>query len=124
MTVEPDGTQDVTITLPANQPCSTAGAPCSKTLDGKGRKPLSNSPTAMVAGPVLVSVADAEGAEGSNGAVVFIVSLSRAPTRAMLERYNITVDDEELKISALTHAQTLMERPIGTLMTAPSRQEG
>ena len=44
--------------------------------------------------------------------------------RAALERHNITVDDEELKISALTHAQTLMERPIGTLMTALSREEG
>ena len=79
-TVEPDGTQDVTITLPANRPCSTTGAPCSKTLDGKGRKPLSNSPATVVAGPVLVSVTDAQGAEGSNGTVVFIVSLSRAPT--------------------------------------------
>ena len=44
--------------------------------------------------------------------------------RSALERHNITVDDEELKISALTHAQTLMERPIGTLMTALSREEG
>ena len=44
--------------------------------------------------------------------------------RAALERHNINVDDEELKISALTHAQTLMDRPVGTLMTALSREEG
>lgn len=44
--------------------------------------------------------------------------------RAALERHKINVDDEELKIHALTHAQTLMERPVGTLMTALSREEG
>ena len=44
--------------------------------------------------------------------------------RAALNRHNINVDDEELKISALTHAQTIMERPVGTLMTALSREEG
>ena len=43
--------------------------------------------------------------------------------RAALERHNITVDDEDLKTTALTHAQTLMERPVGTLMTALSREE-
>ena len=44
--------------------------------------------------------------------------------RAALERHNINVEDEELKNGALKHAQTLMERPIGTLMTALSREEG
>lgn len=40
-----------------------------------------------------------------------------------LERHNIAVDDDELKANALTHAQTLMERPVGTLMKALSREE-
>ena len=44
--------------------------------------------------------------------------------RAALERHNINVDDEALKSNALTYAQTLMERPVGTLMTALSREEG
>ena len=43
--------------------------------------------------------------------------------RRALERHNIIADDEELKSNALTHAQTLMERPVGTLMTALSREE-
>ena len=43
--------------------------------------------------------------------------------RRALERRNIITDDEELKSNSLTHAQTLMERPIGTLMTALSREE-
>ena len=40
-----------------------------------------------------------------------------------LERHSIVVDEEELKANALTHAQTLMERPVGTLMKALSREE-
>ena len=40
-----------------------------------------------------------------------------------LELHNIVADDDELKANALTHAQTLMERPVGTLMKALSREE-
>ena len=40
-----------------------------------------------------------------------------------LERHSIAVDEDELKANALTHAQTLMERPVGTLMKALSREE-
>ena len=43
--------------------------------------------------------------------------------RRALERHNVIVDDDELKANALTHAQTLMERPVGTLMKALSREE-
>lgn len=40
-----------------------------------------------------------------------------------LERHGIDVDEEELQINALTYAQTLMEKPVGTLMTALDREE-
>ena len=70
VTVEPDGTQDVTITLPGNRPCGTGGVPCSKTLDGKGHVPLANSPTTTVPGPVLASIADAAGTEGAGHPLV------------------------------------------------------
>ena len=43
--------------------------------------------------------------------------------RRVLERHNIFADDEELRSNALTYSQTLMERPVGTLMTALSREE-
>ena len=43
--------------------------------------------------------------------------------RKAMERHNIIVDDDELKANALTHAQTLMERPMETLMKALSREE-
>ena len=41
----------------------------------------------------------------------------------VLERHNIAVDADELKSNALTYAQTLMDRPVGTLMKALSREE-
>ena len=43
--------------------------------------------------------------------------------RRALERHNIIADDEQLKSNALTYAQTLMEKPVGTLMTALNREE-
>lgn len=43
--------------------------------------------------------------------------------RRSLETHNITVDDEELKNSALSYAQTLMERPLGMLLKAVINQE-
>ena len=43
--------------------------------------------------------------------------------RRALERHNIIVDDDELRENALTHAQTLMERPVGTLIRALGREE-
>lgn len=43
--------------------------------------------------------------------------------RKALERNGIGVDEYELQINALTYAQTLMEKPVGTLMTALDREE-
>ena len=40
-----------------------------------------------------------------------------------LERNGVDVDEDELQINALTYAQTLMEKPVGTLMTALDREE-
>ena len=48
MTVEPDGAGDVTIELPAGRECGVSGAICTK---GENRRQLTNSPSAMVAGP-------------------------------------------------------------------------
>ena len=48
ITVEPDGAGEVTISLPAGRECSVSGAICTW---GPPRKPLTNTPTAPVAGP-------------------------------------------------------------------------
>ena len=62
MTVEPDADGAVTIALPAGRGCAVSGAICTK---GETRRPLTNSPSATVAGPVGVAVADC--ARGGGG---------------------------------------------------------
>ena len=51
ITVEPDGDDDVVVTLPETTSCSATGAVCSETSQGKPSQPLSRSVTATVAGP-------------------------------------------------------------------------
>ena len=75
MTVRPDSDGDVTITLPAGRECATSGAICTK---GENRRQLTNSPSATVAGPVGISVADARVEEGAGAMLEFAVTLSRA----------------------------------------------
>ena len=48
ITVEPDGRDEVTITLPGNRDCGTSGAVCTR---GDNPRQLTNSPSATVAGP-------------------------------------------------------------------------
>ena len=43
--------------------------------------------------------------------------------RQSLEKHNVKVDDEELRNNALFYAQTLMEKPVGTLLTALINRE-
>ena len=52
MTVEPEGEDEVTVTLPAGRECGVSGAICTK---GETRRPLTNAPTATVAGPAVAS---------------------------------------------------------------------
>ena len=75
MTVRPDSDGDVTITLAAGRECATSGAICTK---GENRRQLTNSPSATVAGPVGISVADARVEEGAGAMLEFAVTLSRA----------------------------------------------
>ena len=80
--VKPSGAGPVTITLPATTSCAAAGAVC--TSDGR---PLSNTSSATVAGPVGVSVADARVEEGAGAVLAFAVTLSRAATSAFTVDY-------------------------------------
>ena len=48
MTVAPDSREAVTVTLPRDRACGTAGAVCTR---GEDPRPLTNSPSATVAGP-------------------------------------------------------------------------
>ena len=48
ITVEPDARADVTIALPGNRACGSTGAVCTR---GDNPQPLTNSPSATIAGP-------------------------------------------------------------------------
>ena len=80
--VRPDGTGDVTITLPETTDCDDAGAIC--TAEGGL---LNHSTTATVLGPVGISIADAEVEEDANAVLAFAVALSRAASSQLTIDY-------------------------------------
>ena len=81
ITVEPDGNDTLSLTLPETTSCSSNRAICT----GDGRK-LSHSTSATVAGPPSISVADATVTEAAGAVLAFTVSLSRSSGS------NVTVD--------------------------------
>ena len=70
--IRPTGNGDITVSLPATTDCAAAGAVCSS----DGRK-LSNSVTALIRGPAVLSVADAQANE-ADASIDFDITLSRA----------------------------------------------
>ncbi len=82
ISVKPDSYEDVVVRLPAATDCAASGAVCTEA----GRK-LSNTVSATVQGPVLLSVADARAREGVDPAVEFPVSLSRAAPGVVTVKY-------------------------------------
>ena len=76
--IKPTSWGDVTIALPGGRACNAAGAIC--TRDGR---PLSNTLTATVPGPVLVSVENAQARERTGESLAFRVKLSRPAPRTI-----------------------------------------
>ena len=96
ITVDPDGDEAVTITLPGNRTCSTTGAVCSK---GNDPVQLSNSPTTTVAGPPQVvattptiNITGGSGSEGDDEDIDFTVTLDEAAAETVTVNY-ATSDD-------------------------------
>ena len=79
--VEPEGWDDVRVTLAGGRACGTEGAIC--TADNKV---LANTAVATVPGPLALSVADAQAREGPGVTLDFAVTLNRAA------RGTVTVD--------------------------------
>ena len=73
ITVEPDGTGTVSLSLPETTDCGASGAIC--THDDR---PLSHALTATAEGPVGISVADGRVDENDGAMLAFVVTLSRA----------------------------------------------
>ena len=82
LTVEPDSSADVTVTVAAGAACGTPAAVCTK--DGRA---LSNTISATVRGPVGIAVADAHVEEDAGAVLAFAVTLSRAASRALTVDY-------------------------------------
>ena len=82
LTVEPNSSADVTVTVAAGAACGTPAAVC--TSDGRA---LSNTISATVRGPVGIAVADAHVEEDDGAVLVFAVTLSRAASRALTVDY-------------------------------------
>ena len=79
ITVEPGSRKAVTVTLPGNRACGTAGAVCTR---GDDPRPLSNSPSGTVAGPptdpLTASFSDMPG-EHTGDAFTFRLTFSEEP---------------------------------------------
>ncbi len=80
--IAPSGFGDVTLRLKPTTDCAAGHAVC--TADGRM---LAGGVTATVAGPVTLSVADAQVDEAGDATLDFVVSLSRARTSATTVRY-------------------------------------
>ena len=82
VTVEPDGTEDVTVTLPATTDCAAQNAVCTE-----DERPLSNGVEATILGPPGLSVADATVREAPGAAMEFAVTMSRASASTVTVDY-------------------------------------
>ena len=75
ITVRPDSSEDVTITLPSHRDCDEAGAICTT---GENRQQLSNSPSATVTGPTGDASSDTAAEQTSN--YPFTATLDNVPS--------------------------------------------
>ena len=80
--VEPEGWDDVRVTLAGGRACGTEGAIC--TADNKV---LANTAEATVPGPLALSVADAQAQEGPGVTLDFAVTLNRAASGTVTVDY-------------------------------------
>ena len=83
ITVEPDGNDTISLTLPATTNCSSNRGIC--TAD---ERKLSHSTSATVQGPVGISVGDVEVEEGAGVVLAFQVALTRAASSALTVDYS------------------------------------
>ena len=83
ITVEPDGNDTISITLPATTSCSSNRGICTD-----DERKLSHSTSATVEGPVGISVGDVDVEEGAGVVLAFQVALTRAASSALTVDYS------------------------------------
>ena len=123
--VRPTSWEDVAISLRATADCSAPGAICTK----DGRK-LSNTVSATVQGPAVLSVADARANEGADAAVAFQVTLSRAASGTVTVDYATrdgtakAGEDYEHTRGALSFAAGELEKTVSVPILDDALDEG
>ena len=129
VTITPNGTAAVTVSLTATTDCGATGAICTS-----DNRPLSNSVTETVAGPIGISVADARVDEGPNAKLAFEVTLSRPASEEFSVGYrtsdgsgqagaaDYTAADGALQFGTGTETQRSMSRSSTTVTTNGRRR--
>ena len=100
ISVRPSSHELVTVTLPAGSVTTESG------------RTLAESVTATVAGPALLSVADAKASEGEDAAVAFPVTLSREASGEVTVQY-LTLDGTAKAGEDYTHTQGTLTFAVG-----------
>ena len=107
ITVEPDSRAAVSIALPGNRACGTTGAVCTR---GDDPRPLSNSPSATVAGP---------------SAMLLTASFGDVPTTHAGEEFEFRLTfSEEPEVSYVTLRDHAFDQTGGTVRKAKRRTQG
>ena len=130
ITVEPDGREAVSITLPGDRACGETGAVCTR---GENPRALSNSPSATVAGPTVaptVSISGGSGKEGDDSAIGFAVTLDRAAAAAVTVDYATSNgsatagEDYTAKSGTLSFAAGVTGKTVSVLIGDDNENEG
>ena len=123
--IAPAGLESITVTAQGGRECGSTGAIC--TADGRA---LAATLTRTIPGPLVLAVADAEAREGTDPAVVFTVTLNRAPSRQVTVDY-ATADgtarageDYTATSGTLTFAAGVVEQSVNVPVLDDVRDEG
>ena len=106
--IEPTGSNDVAIETKATTNCTAAHAICTSM-----ETQLSNTPSAIVAGPNGISIADAEVEEAAGAKLVFTVSLRRTATTRVWVDYATS--------NGTAHAGSDYQSTTGNLSISPGQ---
>ena len=123
--IAPTALDAVTVTVEGGRACGSTGAVC--TSDGNA---LAETLALSVPGPLALSVADAEAREGTDSAVVFAVTMSRAAPRAVTVGYATSDgtatagEDYTATSGTLTFAAGVAEQSVSVPVLDDATNEG
>ncbi len=114
ITITPQGTGDLSITLPVTTDCAATGALCTGSTPPQM---LSSGAAATIIGPPGLSVADAQAQEGANVTIDFEVTLSRTSASTVMVDYATSSGTATAGEDYTQKSGTLIFAPEETTMT-------